>query len=132
MLAAAGDNDLRCLVGQAVFTLVLVRNRLPELRNARRWRIFRKSRRQRFRSGVLDVLRRVEIRFTSAKAHNVFAIGLHLLGFRVDSQSKRRGQSGCPLRDLIIHIRRRQIALEHETASGNSVSPSFVPFARFG
>ena len=45
---------------------------------------------QRLGGGVLDVLGRVEVRFAGAEADDVQAVGLHLLGLRVNGQGERR------------------------------------------
>ena len=90
MLAAATHDDLRRLVSEAVFALELVSDGLAQFRDAAGWRVFCEPGGERLGGGVLDVLRRVEIRFAGAETHNVLACGLHGLGLRVNGEGERR------------------------------------------
>ena len=60
-----------------------------QFRNAAAGRVFGKTGGERLGGGVLDVLRRVEIRFARAEADDVFAGGLHGLGLGVNGERQR-------------------------------------------
>ena len=89
MLAAAGDDDLRGLVGEAVLALVLVGDGRAQLGNAGGGGVFGEAGGQGLGAGVFDVLRGVEVRLAGAEADDVQAVGLHLLGLGVNGQGER-------------------------------------------
>ena len=55
-------------------------------------RVFGEPGGERLGGGVLDVLRRVEVRFARAEADDVLAGGLHGLGLGVNGERERRRQ----------------------------------------
>ena len=90
MLAAAAHDDLRWLVSEAVLALEFVGDGLAQFRDAAGRRVFGEPGGERLGGGVLDVLRRVEIRFAGAEADDVLARGLHGLGLGVNGEGERR------------------------------------------
>ncbi len=90
MLAAAGDDDLRWFVREAVFTLELVGDGLAQFRGAAGRRVFGEPGGERLGGGVLDVLGSVKIRFADAEAHDILARGFHGLGLGVNGEGERR------------------------------------------
>jgi hypothetical protein len=60
MLAAAGDDDLRRLVGEAVLAQKFGGDGLAQFRDAAAGRVFGEPGGERLGGGVLDVLRRVK------------------------------------------------------------------------
>ena len=60
-----------------------------------RRRVFGVARRQRADGGVLDVLRRVEVRLAGAEADDVFAFGLEGIGLGGDREGRRRRGAGA-------------------------------------
>ncbi len=69
----------RGLVGEAVLALVLVGDGRAQFGDAGGGGVFGEAGGQRLGAGVLDVLRRVEVRLAGAEADDVQAVGLHLL-----------------------------------------------------
>jgi hypothetical protein len=59
-----------------------------QFRDAAAGRVFGEPGGERLGGGVLDVLRRVEIRFARAEADHVFAGGFHGLGLGVNGESE--------------------------------------------
>ena len=98
MFAAAGDDDLRRLVGRGrfraeIFSAMASRNSgMPAA-----GRVFGEPGGERLGAGVLDVLRRVEVRLARAEPHDILAGGLHGLGFGVDCQRERGRKGGGAL-----------------------------------
>ena len=88
MFPAARDDDLRWLVSQSVLAQKFGSDGFAQFRDAAARRVFREPIGQRFRGGILDVLRRVEIRFARAEADHVFTGGLHRLGLGINRQSQ--------------------------------------------
>ena len=103
MFAAAGDDDLRRFVSQAVVAFEFVGDGLAEFRDAGGRGVFGKTIGERLGAGVLDVLGRVEIRFTCAKANDVDAVRFHLFGLGINGQRERRGKSSGAARNFIVH-----------------------------
>ena len=89
VFAAAGDDDLRGLVGEAVLALVFVGDGCAQFGDAGGGGVFGEAGGQRLGAGVFDVLRGVEVRLAGAEADDVQAVGLHLLGLGVNGQSER-------------------------------------------
>ena len=89
VLRAVGDHDLARLVVQAVVAQELLADGLLEVHRARSGRIPRHALVQGLLCGLADVLGRIKIRLARAKAHDVQALGLHLLGLGVDLQRDR-------------------------------------------
>ena len=92
MLAAAGDCDLRGIVGQPVVALKLVGNGLLQLGNAGRGRVFCEAFIERLLGGVLDVVGRVEVRFAGAESDDVLAFSLEAFGLGADGERNRGGE----------------------------------------
>jgi len=86
MFAAAVDDDLAWLVLDAVVALELVGDSLAQFRDAAARRVLGEAVGQRLRGGVLDVLRRVEVRLTGAEADDILALGAQFLGLGRDGQ----------------------------------------------
>ncbi len=103
VLAAAVDDDLAGFVIQAVLALELVRHRLPQLGRPAAGRVFGEPGRQRGHRGILDVLRRVEIRFARAETDDILALGLEGFGLGINGQGQGRGERGGALRNLVLH-----------------------------
>ena len=102
----------RWLVAQAIVAFEFVRHGLAQFRNARRRSVFLvKPFGQRLVAGVLDVLRRVKIRFANAETNDILTIGLHLFGLRINGQGQRRGQGRGAMRNLIFHKLKKQITV---------------------
>ena len=80
MLAAAVYDDLVRLVLDAVVAMELVGDRLAQFRDTAAGRVFGEAVGQRLRGGVLNVLRRVEVRLTGAEADDVLASGAQFFG----------------------------------------------------
>ena len=68
-------------------------------------RVFREPVGERLGGGVLDVLRRVEIRFARAKADDILAGGLHRLGLGINGQGERRRERRGAFGNFVIHDR---------------------------
>ena len=92
MLAAARNDDLRRLVSEAVLAFEFVGDGLAQFRDAAAGRVFGEPGGERLGGGVLDELRRVEIRFARAEPDDVLARGLHGLGLGVNGERERRRQ----------------------------------------
>ena len=103
MFAAARDDDLRRLVGEAVLALEFGGDGLAQFGNAAAGRVFGEPGGERLGGGVLDVLRRVEIRFARAETDDILAGGFHGLGLGINGQSEGRRQRGGAMRDFVIH-----------------------------
>jgi hypothetical protein len=95
MFAAAGDDDLGGLVGEAVLAFVFVGDGCAQLRDAGGGGVFGEAGGQRLGGGVFDVLRGVEVRFAGAETDDVQAVGLHLLGLRVNGEGERGCERSC-------------------------------------
>src|SRR5262245_41508041 len=95
MLASAGYNDLGGFVFQAVFRLEFVRNSLPQLRDSARGSVLSEPLIQGFDRRILDVLWRIKVRLSRSKTNHVQALGLHLLGLRVNRQCERGRKRRC-------------------------------------
>jgi len=117
MFAAAGDNDLRGLVGEAVFLFVFVGDGLAQFGNAGGGRVFGETVRERLGGGILDVLWRVKIRFARAEADDVFPGGLHGLGLRVNRECERWAERCGAFRNFVIHIGLEKIRAGRGSAS---------------
>ena len=89
LLSTRADNRLLRLVIQIVLALELFGNRLAQFRNTGNRRVLRFTAVDRLDGGLLDVVRRVEIRLASAKADYVAAFGLEVAGFLRDGNGGR-------------------------------------------
>src|SRR5205085_11730817 len=88
MLCPAAHHHLARAITELVIGLELVRDRLAQLRETRARRVFRESRFERGDRRLLDVLRRIEIRFARAEAADIDAFGFHRFRFAVDRESE--------------------------------------------
>ncbi len=103
MFAAAGDDDLRRLVSQAVLPLEFVGDRLAQFGDAGGGSVFGEAVGQRLGAGIFDMLRRVEVRLARPEAYDILSLGLHLLGLRVNGKRQRRRERRRTARDFIVH-----------------------------
>src|ERR1035441_4240869 len=103
MFAAARDDDLGGLVSQSVLALEFGGDGLAQFGDAAAGSVFGEPGGERLGGGVLDMLRRVEIRFARAEPDDVLARGLHGLGLGVNGQRERWRQRRGALRNFVIH-----------------------------
>lgn len=103
VFAAAGDDDLARLIGEAIVALEFVSDGLAEFGNAAAGGVLGEAVIDGFDGGVLDVLGGIEIGFARAEANDVLTLGFHLLGLGVDGQGERWSQGGGAARDFIVH-----------------------------
>ena len=103
VLAAAGNDDLRGLIGQAVLLFELVGDGLAQLGDAAGGRVLGEPVIEGLDRRILDVLRGVEIGLPRAKTDHVQPLRLHLLGLGIDGQREGRGERGGALRNLVVH-----------------------------
>ena len=88
MLGAAVDDDLRWFVGETVIRLELLGDSGAQFGDAGRRGVFGEAVAERLDGGVLDELRRVEIRLTGTEAADVNALGFELLGLGIDREGE--------------------------------------------
>ena len=103
MFAAAGDDDLTWLVGEAVIAREFIGDGLAQFRNAARGRVFGETIGECFGAGVFDVLRRVEVRLTGAEADDILAGGFHGFGLGINGERKRRRERCGAWRNFVVH-----------------------------
>ena len=90
-LGAAGDDDLRNIVGKAVVLEEFLRDGLAQGERARHGRIARPALVDGAMRRRADVFGRIKIRLAGAEADHIFALSLQRLGARVDGQGRGRG-----------------------------------------
>ena len=96
LLGAAGDDDLRNIVGKAVVLEEFLRDGLAQGERARYGRIARPALVDGAMRRRADVFGRIKIRLARAEADHVLALGLERLGARIDGQRGRRGDLRRP------------------------------------
>ena len=95
-LAARGDDDLGRGDGEIILRRIERDDRLAQGFHPGRGTVFSPAGLQGGRAGVLDVRRRVEVRFTGGKTADVLTSGLQGLGLRVDGERGRRRDGAGP------------------------------------
>ena len=89
VLGAVAHDDLAPAIRQLIVRRQFFRNRLAQFRNAGARCVFREACLQRFDRRLLDMFRRIEIRFARAEPAHIDPFRLHCLGFAVDGQRER-------------------------------------------
>jgi predicted enzyme related to lactoylglutathione lyase len=103
MLAAIGDKNIFGFVRELIVRYEFVGDRLAQLGFARRWAIAGFACLQGRDRRILNMRRRVKIRFTRTKAANIESFALHGICLRAHRQCQRRCDLLNPCRQF--HIR---------------------------
>jgi hypothetical protein len=97
VFAAAGDQDLRPFVSQSVVPLKFMDDRVLQLIDPADGRILGEAFFNRTNRRTFDAVRRVEVRFTGAKADYIDALSLHRFGLRLNGEGGRWLQAACTM-----------------------------------
>ena len=97
MFAATGDYDLAGLVIEAVVPFELLRDGLAKFDGAAAGGVFGEATLDGLDCRILDVLRRVEVRFAGPESDHIHSLLAELGGLGGDGQGCRRSERSRPV-----------------------------------